>query len=98
VIATVHVAGVGLSIDRIFHLILVDLGKSFVRVIQAIGRGLRTSDDKKHVDVVDVCSNLKYGKDHAAKRVKYYKEANYPHTKTKLSYIERSDLSALKLS
>ena len=86
VIATVHIAGTGLSINRIFNLIFIDIGKSFIRVIQAIGRGLRMDEDKNHVSCTDICSDLKYGKKHLAERVKYYKEARYPHKKTKIKY------------
>lgn len=86
VIATVHIAGTGLSINRIFNLFLVDIGKSFVRVIQAIGRGLRMASDKNFVNVYDVCSDLKYSKRHVTERLHYYKEAAYPHKKHKIKY------------
>jgi len=69
VIATVNIAGTGLDITRIFNLVLVDIGKSFIRVIQAIGRGLRKGGDKDHVFVADVCSDLKYSKRHSKKRI-----------------------------
>jgi len=86
VIATVNIAGTGLDITRIFNLVLVDIGKSFIRVIQAIGRGLRKGYDKNHVEVTDICSDLKYSKRHIAKRLKHYKEAKYPYTKKKVVY------------
>jgi len=86
VIATVHIAGTGLDIERIFNLVFVDIGKSFIRVIQAIGRGLRKAHDKDHVDVADICSDLKYSKRHVARRIKHYKEAQYPHKKRKVDY------------
>lgn len=86
VIATVHIAGTGLSINRIFNLFLVDIGKSFVRVIQAIGRGLRKAGDKNFVNVYDICSDLKYSKRHVTERLNYYKEAQYPHKKHKVKY------------
>jgi superfamily II DNA or RNA helicase len=86
VIATVHIAGTGLSINRIFNLFLIDPGKSFVRVIQAIGRGLRMASDKDFVNVWDVCSDLKYSKRHVTERISYYKEAKYPHKKHKVKY------------
>lgn len=86
VIATVNIAGTGLNIKRIFNLVLVDLGKSFIRVIQAIGRGLRKAPDKKFVYVTDICSDLKYSKRHVAKRIKYYKNAKYPYEKRKVDY------------
>lgn len=86
VIATVHVAGVGIDIDRIFNLIYIDGGKSFIRTIQSIGRGLRKGRDKDYVDVIDICGNLVYSKKHLRKRLKYYKEAQYPCKKYSVQY------------
>jgi superfamily II DNA or RNA helicase len=40
IVATYGVAAVGINIPRIFNLVLVEPGKSFVRVIQSIGRGI----------------------------------------------------------
>jgi superfamily II DNA or RNA helicase len=86
VIATVNIAGTGLSIDRIFNLITLDIGKSYTRVIQAIGRGLRKADDKHHVSYTDICSDLKYGKKHLGERISYYKESHYPYKKYTVDY------------
>jgi len=86
VIATVQVAGVGIDIDRIFNLIYIDGGKSFIRTIQSIGRGLRKGCDKDFVDVIDICGNLEYSKKHLRKRLKYYKEAQYPCKKYSVQY------------
>ena len=86
VFATTAIAGTGLNIPRIFNLITIDIGKSFIRVIQAIGRGLRKAFDKDSVTVTDICSDLKYGKKHLAQRVRYYKDAAYPHKKHKVQY------------
>lgn len=86
VIATVHIAGTGLSINRIFNLFLIDAGKSFIRVIQAIGRGLRMANDKDFVNVYDICSDLKYSKRHTTERLAFYREAHYPHKKHKVKY------------
>ena len=41
IVATYGVASTGINIPRIFNLILLEPGKSFVRVIQSIGRGIR---------------------------------------------------------
>jgi len=86
VIATVNIAGTGLDITRIFNLILVDIGKSFIRVIQAIGRGLRKGGDKDHVFVSDICCDLKYSKRHSRKRITHYKGAKYPYKERKFDY------------
>jgi superfamily II DNA or RNA helicase len=82
VIATFGIASTGISIDRIFCFMMIDAGKSFVRCIQSIGRGLRKSEDKDQVHCVDVHSSLKWGKRHFKERKKYYIEARYPVTKT----------------
>ena len=86
VIATVNIASTGLNIKRIFNMVIIDVGKSFIRVIQSIGRGLRKAPDKDFVDVTDVCSDLKYSKSHLRQRVKFYKEAEYPYKKRKVTY------------
>jgi superfamily II DNA or RNA helicase len=88
VFATTAIAGTGLNIPRIFNLITIDIGKSFIRVIQAIGRGLRKAHDKDSVLVTDICGDLKYSKKHLAVRVRYYKDAQYPHKKHKVNYNE----------
>ena len=75
VLATVNIASTGLNIKRIFNMMFIDMGKSFIRVIQTIGRGLRKAPDKDHVDVTDICSDLKYSRKHTAERIKFYKEA-----------------------
>ena len=86
VIATVQIAGIGIDIDRIFNLIYIDGGKSFIRTIQSIGRGLRRGKDKDFVDVIDICGNLRYSKEHLQKRIRFYKKANYPYKKYSVQY------------
>ncbi len=83
VIASSGIASTGISIDRIFCLFLIDAGKSFIKAIQSVGRGLRLSGDKKEVFVYDVFSSLKYSKKHSKERIKWYTEAEYPMSKIK---------------
>jgi superfamily II DNA or RNA helicase len=87
IVATYGVAAVGINIPRIFNLVLVEPGKSFVRVIQSIGRGIRKAQDKDHVQIWDVTSTCKFAKRHLTKRKAYYKEANYPFTQEKLEWM-----------
>jgi superfamily II DNA or RNA helicase len=84
VIATYGVAAVGINIPRIFNLVLVEPGKSFVRVIQSIGRGIRKAKDKDFVQIWDITSSCKFSKRHLSKRKAYYKDANYPYTVSKI--------------
>ena len=85
-IATYGTTSTGISINRIFNLVLVEPGKSFVRVIQSIGRGLRKADDKDAVEVYDVASKCKFSNNHLIKRRKFYKEVQYPFTTEKIDY------------
>jgi len=84
-IATYGIAAVGINIPRIFNLVLLEPGKSFVRVIQSIGRGIRKAKDKDHVQIWDITSNCKFSKRHLTARKKFYKEANYPYTINKVN-------------
>jgi superfamily II DNA or RNA helicase len=88
IVATYGVAAVGINIPRIFNLVLVEPGKSFVRVIQSIGRGIRKAEDKDHVQIWDVTSTCKFAKRHLTKRKAYYREANYPFTQEKLEWMK----------
>ena len=85
IVATYGVAAVGINIPRIFNLVLIEPGKSFVRVIQSIGRGIRKAQDKDHVEIWDFTSTCKYAKRHLTERKKFYKEAKYPFTITKVN-------------
>ena len=86
IVATYGVAAVGINIPRIFNLVLVEPGKSFVRVIQSIGRGIRKAEDKDHVEIWDITSTCKFAKRHLTKRRSFYKDANYPFTTEKVEW------------
>jgi superfamily II DNA or RNA helicase len=86
IIATYGVAAVGLNIPRIFNLVLIEPGKSFVRVIQSIGRGVRKAKDKDFVQIWDLTSTCKFAKRHLTQRKKFYKDAEYPFTIEKVDW------------
>ena len=86
IVATYGVAAVGINLPRIFNLVLMEPGKSFVRVIQSIGRGIRKAEDKDHVQIWDITSTCKFAKRHLTKRKQFYREANYPFTQEKLEW------------
>ena len=87
IVATYGVAAVGINIPRIFNLVMVESDKSFTRVIQSIGRGIRKAEDKDFVQIWDVTSTCKFAKRHLTKRKAYYKEANYPFTQERLDWM-----------
>ena len=86
IVATYGVAAVGINIPRIFNLVLLEPGKSFVRVIQSIGRGIRRAQDKDFVQIWDLTASTKYAKRHLTARKKFYKEALYPFELQKVKY------------
>jgi superfamily II DNA or RNA helicase len=85
-VCTYGVAAVGINVPRLFNVIMIEPGKSFVRVIQSIGRGLRKAQDKDHVNIWDITSTCKFAKRHLQKRKIFYKDANYPMSIEKLEY------------
>jgi superfamily II DNA or RNA helicase len=86
IVATYGVAAVGINIPRIFNLVLLEPGKSFVRVIQSIGRGIRKAEDKDHVQIWDITSTCRFAKRHLTKRKAYYRDAKYPFTQEQLEW------------
>jgi superfamily II DNA or RNA helicase len=49
-------------------------GKSFIRTVQSIGRGLRLNENKQELKILDLADNLEYGLDHSNKRKAIYNE------------------------
>ena len=86
IVATYGVAAVGINIVRLNNVVLIEPGKSFVRVIQSIGRGLRKGSDKDSVVIWDVTSTCKFSKRHLQKRKAYYKDAQYPYSHEKIEW------------
>lgn len=84
--ATFGIAAVGIDIPRIFNLVLIEPGKSFVKVIQSIGRGIRRASDKDSVNIYDLASTCKFSRRHLAKRKQYYNEARYPNSLEKYNW------------
>ena len=87
IVATYGVAAVGINLPRIFNLVLIEPGKSFVRVIQSIGRGIRKAQDKDFVQIWDITSSCKFAKRHLTQRKNFYREANYPFDIERVNYI-----------
>lgn len=90
-IATYGVAAVGLNIPRIYNMVLIEPGKSFIRTIQSIGRGLRVAKDKNHVQIWDIAGTNKYTARHVRERLKFYQDANYPFERMKITDWESPD-------
>jgi superfamily II DNA or RNA helicase len=57
-------------------------GKSFIRTIQSIGRGLRLHESKDKLLIIDLCDDLKYGVRHSDKRKEIYNAEKIGYTVT----------------
>lgn len=84
IIATYGICSTGIDVPRVFNLVLFEAGKSFIKVIQSIGRGLRVAKDKDFVNVFDITSTAKYAKRHLTARKKYYTKCSYPSSMVKV--------------
>lgn len=78
VIATYGVAAVGIDVPRIFNLVLYDAGKSAIRVLQSVGRGIRKAKDKSRVTVHDILPQSKRYLRLYAERRRLYRENEFP--------------------
>lgn len=89
-VASFGTSGTGLSINRIFRVILIDVGKNETYIKQSIGRGLRLDGDRNEVEIIDISSNTKYAKKHRKSRIKVYErdEYNYFNSETTITVKE----------
>lgn len=87
ILATSKIAAVGIDIPRIFNLVFVECGKSFIKTIQSAGRGLRKAHDKNLVNIWDICASCKFSKRHLTARKKFYAEAEYPFKVNKVEWM-----------
>lgn len=93
-VGTYSLLSTGIDIVHINNMILAPTpGKSYTKVIQSLGRGLRRKDgQKEHVNVIDLTSNLKFDKKHVKSRKDFYKEAKYPFS------VDKIDVGQFKLN
>jgi len=76
-IATFGTAGTGISINRIFRLILIDPGKNPTAIVQGIGRGLRLDGVYNHLEVFDIYSNTRWSVRHQRGRQQLYRSQGF---------------------
>ena len=88
-VATYGTVSTGINIKRIHNVILASSSKSEIRILQSIGRGLRTHSEKSGVIIWDLVDDFSYTtnrgnhkKNHTYKhweeRYKYYNEQEFP--------------------
>jgi superfamily II DNA or RNA helicase len=71
-IAISAIFSTGVNIKNLHNILFVSGGKSFIRTVQSIGRGLRLHKNKKKLLIIDLCDSLNYGMKHSEKRKQIY--------------------------
>ena len=71
-IAISAIFSTGINIKNLHTMIFAAGGKSAIRMIQSIGRGLRLHPSKNCFNVIDLVDNMKYGNSHFEERKKTY--------------------------
>ena len=82
-VAMSSIFSTGVNIKNIHNIIFAAGGKSFVRTVQSIGRGLRKHDSKDKLVIFDICDRLRYGIRHSEKRKEIYE-------REKIKYVEKN--------
>lgn len=84
VIAISKIFSTGINVKNLHMVVFGAGGKSFIRTVQSIGRGLRLNENKDQLTIIDVADNLKYGSEHVNKRIDIYNREKLEFSITKL--------------
>ena len=79
VIAISAIFATGVNVKNLHNIIFASGGKSFIRTVQSIGRGLRKHDSKDKLVIFDMCDLLNYGMAHCDKRKAIYEKEKIPY-------------------
>jgi superfamily II DNA or RNA helicase len=84
-IAMSSIFSTGINIKNIHMIMFAAGGKSSIRTIQTIGRGLRLNDNKRKLKIVDLADQLRYGERHIEKRKEIYAQEKIPYSITEIT-------------
>ena len=85
IVASFGTFSTGVNIKRLHNIVFCSPSKSRIRVLQSIGRGLRTGEGKEMATLFDIADNLSwktkrnYTLDHFAERIKMYNEEEFDY-------------------
>lgn len=71
-VAISKIFSTGISIKNIHYIMFAAGGKSKIKTLQSIGRGLRVHENKDMLTIIDIVDLLVYGKKHFEKRKQFY--------------------------
>jgi superfamily II DNA or RNA helicase len=74
VVAISKIFSTGINIKNLHYIVFASGGKAKIKTIQSIGRGLRLHKNKTKLIIFDIGDDLRYGKQHLAKRLSHYEK------------------------
>jgi superfamily II DNA or RNA helicase len=77
-VAMSSIFSTGINIKNIHYIVFAAGGKSFIRTVQSIGRGLRLHKDKNKLVIFDLYDNFKFSTGHVEERKSFYDEEQIP--------------------
>lgn len=83
-VAISKIFSTGINIKNLHYIIFGGGGKSKIKILQSIGRGLRLHASKTTLYIIDIADQLYYGIQHQNKRQEFYEQENISHQKIKL--------------
>jgi superfamily II DNA or RNA helicase len=83
-VAISSIFSTGVNIKNIHMIIFAAGGKSFIRTVQSIGRGLRLHPTKDGLTIIDIADALDYGIKHATRRQEIYRAEQINYTTHKI--------------
>lgn len=81
-VAISSIFSTGVNVRNIHMIVFAAGGKSFIRIVQSIGRGLRQHQEKDKLIIIDIADNLEYGKKHSQKRKEIYRNEKIQYKET----------------
>lgn len=71
-VAISKIFSTGINIKNLHYIVFAGGGKSKIKILQSIGRGLRLHEKKRTLYILDIADQLYYGMQHQNKRVQFY--------------------------
>jgi len=81
-VAMSSIFSTGVNIKNLHNIIFAAGGKSFIRTVQSVGRGLRKHASKNKLIIFDICDKLRYGIRHCEKRKDIYETEKIKYTES----------------
>ena len=84
-VASYGTFSLGVNVKRIHNIVFASPYKSQIKVLQSIGRGLRTADDKEVLKLFDIADSLVYNNrenytlKHFRERINIYNEQGFEY-------------------